>query len=1056
MVKKVVLLATFLFGMVSIFAQERSITGKVVDETGSPMPGATVKIKGTDKASVTDVNGTYSITVSSGATLVFSYVGYTSQEIEVGEKTVIDVTMQPEVTSMDEVVVIGYGVQKKSLVTAAIAKVEAKDIASTVSTRFEQALQGKTSGMVVVQNSGAPGSGMTIKIRGNSSDGSNAPLYIVDGVKTGGLEYLNPGDIESVEILKDAASAAIYGAEGGNGVVLITTKKGQKGNSIIEYKYSHGEQTATNLPKVMNGEQYRKYFMEATTIENDATHHASFAALDSTVSTDWVNEIFQTAPMDQHDLIFSGGSEKTSYYLSSSYLTQDGIVGGSKNNFTRYSFRSNAESELKSWFTAGINMSYTRFSRKDLNATNEYGGIINNAMNYEPTLPIYYADSSQIPSNYKANAEYMAAWNRDAKGRYYTKSNLTGGEAWNPLAQIDYTDNNTTQDKILGDIHASLKPFKGFVFTSRIYTDFAYQKHDNFADKNVYGVDPLIADSNTFVEQSWDRWFKYGIENFATYDFSIGQHLIQVMAGQSYEDYDHFWLYDKVYNIPYTSKDFAFPGDALDKKRFTINDQTSYPEHTRQASYFGRLSWNYKEKYMVQANIRQDGASNFGPDNPWGYFPSVSAGWIVSKENFFIDNVPQVISNLKIRGSWGQNGSRQALGAFPYVTTMTTVYYSDASQPGSLELGKVPGTPANTALKWETSDQLDFGLDLGLLKNSLTFTVDWYRKQTIDQLAPLSTLPSYMGFQGTPMVNSGKIDNRGWEFELAYRNNIGDFNYSINFNASYLKNEVLDYGAKQGKDGVNVGQMGVINRYDIGQPVWYFYGYKAIGIFQSQQEIDNYGYQDTTSGKFIKYQPKAKPGDVKFENLYVDSLGHPDNVIDGNDRTYIGKPMPDWTFGLTFNFEFKGFDLNIFFQGVTGNQIYWANYRKDRVTYNKADIYFTDRWTGEGTSNRYPRATYTDANENFRVSSLNIYDGDYLRLKSLTFGYTLPSSLTKKIMISKLRIYYSGTNLITWTNYPGTDPEIGMYDTNTNASYGIDKGVYPPTRIHTFGVDVIF
>ncbi len=1054
MVKKLIFLTAFLYCLVTAFAQERTITGKVVDETGATLPGATVTLKGTTKVAVTDVNGVFSISVpSTGGELEISYVGYQTETITIGDKNVIDVTMKPEITEMGEVVVIGYGVQKKSLVTAAITKVDSKELAKSTATRFEQALQGRTAGMVVVQNSGAPGAGLTIKVRGNSSDGANSPLYIVDGVKTGGLEYLNPADIESIEVLKDAASAAIYGAEGGNGVIIVTTKKGNKGVSQIEYTYTHGEQTPTNLPKVMNSKQYKDYFLEATRYEK-SKDTAIFKALNDNIYTNWVDEIFQTAPMDEHKLSISGGSEKTNYFLSAAYLNQDGIVGGSKNNFNRYSFRANIETDVKPWLSIGTNASYTRFSRKDLNATNEYGGIINNALTYEPSLPVVYDDVSQILPTYRNDAEIMAAWNRNSEGKYYSKSEITTGEAWNPVAQIDYTNNKTNQDKIVADLHANFKPFKGFKFTSRVYTDYAYQKWDNFADKNFYGVDPIKADSNTFVEQSWDRWYKYGIDNFATINASINDHSFELMIGQNYENYDHYWLYGRFFNIPYTDPFYAYPGRALDTKRFEVGDQSDGPQATTQASYFGRFVYNYKEILMLQGNFRRDGASNFGPDMKWGNFPSFSGGLNIHNLDAFKNLNLDFISNLKFRASWGENGSRQVLGAFPYVSTMQVVYYSDASLLGSRTLGKVPGTPANTALKWETSRQTDIGLDFGFFNNSLTLTIDRFWKYTVDQLAPKADMPAYLGFQGTPIVNSGKIENKGWEFELTHKKKIGEFSYNISFNAGYLKNKVLDYGVKQGKDGETVGQLGLINRYDIGYPVWYFYGYKAIGIFQTQEEIDNYGAIHPTTGRFVKYQPKAKPGDVKFENLYVDSLGGPDLVIDGNDRTYLGKPLPDWTFGLTIGFEYKGVDFSALFQGVTGNQIFWANYRNDRVTYNKYEIYYTDRWHGEGTSNRYPRATYVDANQNFRVSSMNIYDGDYLRLKNLTIGYTLPTNLTSKIMINRLRVFYNGTNLLTWTKYPGSDPEVGAY--GWNATLGIDKGLYPPTKVHTFGINVVF
>jgi TonB-dependent starch-binding outer membrane protein SusC len=1042
------------------FSQERVITGKITSgEDGSPLPGASVVVKGTTTGTITDIDGNFSLTVPADGILLISFVGYLTEEITIGDQTNVDVTLLPDIAKLEEIVVIGYGVQKKSLVTGSIAKVDEKDLANSVSTRFEQALQGKVSGMVVAQNSGAPGSGLTIKIRGNSSDRSNSPLIIVDGVRTGGMEYLNPADIASIEVLKDAASSAIYGADGGNGVLLITTKKGERNTSTLQYNFTHSIQKPTNLMEVMNSSQYRDYFMEAATWEAKPKKYEQFDTLNTSISTNWVDEVFQTAPMDEHNLSFSGGSEKTSYFISGSYLTQDGTVGGPKNNFTRYSFRTNIETEVKSWFSVGSNISYSRSSKKNLYATGEYGGIINNAYTYEPSIPVYWTDVNSILPKYQNDPEIMAAWNRTPEGYYYSKSELTGGEAWNPVAQIEYAQDKQTQDKIVADLHADFKPFKFLKLTSRLYVDYAYQKQDIFNDKNFYGIDPLVADSNTNVSQEWNRWYKYGIENYLTFNKQFGEHGVEAMLGQSFEDYRRDYLYLRLFDVQYTSLDYAYPAATLDRTRLDVNDQTTDNYYTsRLASYFGRFVYNYREKYMLQGNFRYDGASNFGPDNPWAFFPSFSAGWTISKEDFF-RSVEQLsfIDVMKLRASWGQNGSRQGLTSFPYVTTMTVIYYSDASAEGSRDPAKVPGVPANTAVTWETSQQFDIGADFRFLRNTLTFSLDWYNKSTIGQLAEKSDMPSYLGFQGNPEINSGEVVNRGWEFDLSYRNSTGELQYFANFNASYLHNEVVDFGAVQGKGGADVGQMGEINRYDIGQPVWYFKGYEAIGIFQDTAEINHYGYTNPETGKFLKLQSAAKPGDVKFRDQPVDSLGGAtDGLLDANDRVYIGKPLPNWTFGFTLGFEFKGIDLSLFFQGVTGNQIYWANYRNDRTEYNKSVMWYEERWTGPGTSNRYPRATNTSNNDNFRVSSMNVYDGDYLRLKNLTLGYTLPANLSNKVFIKKLRIYYTGTNLLTWTNYPGTDPEVGMYDANNNNSLGIDKGLYPPTMIHSFGVNVVF
>jgi TonB-linked SusC/RagA family outer membrane protein len=811
----------------------------------------------------------------------------------------------------------------------------------------------------------------------------------------------------------------------------------------------------------MNSSQYRDYFMEAATYEKKPKKYDQFGALDTTINTNWVDEIFQNAPMDEHALSFSGGSEKTSYFISGSYLTQDGIVGGPKNNFTRYSFRSNIETEVKSWFSVGSNISYSRSSKKNLYTTGEYGGIINNSYNYQPNLPVYWTDTNDILPGYRADPEVMGAWNRTPEGYYYSKSEITGGEAWNPVAQIAATEDKQTQDKIVADLHADLKPFKFLKLTSRLYVDYAYQKQDVFTDKNFYGVDPLVADSNTTIDQTWNRWYRYGIENYFTFNKLFGDHGVEVMVGQSYEQYRRDYLYLRAFNVQYTSLDYAFPAATMDRDRFDVNDQTNDDRYIyKLASYFGRFGYNYKEKYMVQGNFRYDGASNFGPANPWAFFPSFSAGWVISKEDFFRSADPlSFIDVMKLRASWGQNGSRQNLTSFPYVTKMDLIYYVDGSPVGVREPAKRPSQPANKAVTWETSQQFDIGADFRFLRNTLTFSVDWYNKSTIGQLALKSDMPSYLGFQFDPEINSGEVVNRGWEFDLSYRNSAtGGFQYYANFNASYLHNEVVDFGAAQGKDGVNVGQMGVINRYDIGQPVWYFKGFEAIGVFQDTAEINHYGYTND-NGKFIRLQSAAVPGDVKFKDQPVDSLGGETNhALDANDMVYIGKPLPTWSFGLTLGCEFKGFDLSLFFQGVTGNQVYWAGYRQDRTEYNKAVMWYEKRWTGPGTSDKYPRATNTSNNENFRISSLNVYDGDYLRLKNLTLGYTLPVNLSNKIFIKKLRIFYTGTNLLTWTKYPGTDPEVGMFDTdpNTNNSLGIDKGLYPPTQIHSLGVNVVF
>jgi TonB-linked SusC/RagA family outer membrane protein len=1028
--------------------QTLKITGSVIDaSTGEALPGVNVVIEGTTNGTVTDLNGNYSIEINKvDASLSFSFLGYINQKIEVKDQNKIDVKLAPDVQKLDEIVVIGYGVQKKSLVTAAIAKIDSKDMENVVASNFEGALQGKTSGVTVTQNSGAPGSDLAIKIRGNGSDGSTNPLYIVDGVATGGMNYLEPSDIESIEVLKDASAAAIYGANGGNGVIIITTKKGKKGNSQIEYSYSHGVQNATKLPSAMTGPEYRQYFMEAANWENPKAINKSgnykiFSNSDSVQNTNWVKQVFQSAPMDEHKINFSGGGDKSTYFVSVAYLNQNGIVGGSKNNFTRYSFRANVNSDLKSWFSIGSDISYTRTKQNNLNTENEYGGIINDAITYQPNIPVF-TDTSHIPMNLRP------FWNQK-NGQYYSQSGITTGEAWNPMAQIDYSNNKQTNDKIFANLHADFSPIKGLKFTSRIYVDYAYQLHDIYNGYTIYGTAPITADSLTNLNESWDRWYTYGIQNQGQYELRLGDHYIQFMVGQEYSNYSHYWLSYTGFGIPYANVQYAYPATTnwrMHSGQNSINDESTSPEAEIAASYFGRFMYNYKEKYILQGSIRRDGSSKFGSENPWGTFPAFSAGWAINKEDFFVDNSQlMAISNLKLRASYGINGSKNNMPWFPAVAAMIPVYYNDNSG-ANIEKGLYPGI-TSAGLKWEQSVQSNVGIDMGFFRNSLTATVEWFNKFTTDQLVPNSNQPADLGFNAAGTINSGKIQNRGWEFDIAYHNNFGEFKYNLSFNASYVQNKVLDY-ISAGKDGANIGQLGVVNRYEIGQPVWFFKGYQAIGIFQDTAQINHYGSK--LNGKFVKYQPAAKPGDVKFADV------NNDGVIDSKDETYLGKPMPDWTYGYNLDGEYKGLELSLFFQGVTGNQIYWAGYRSDRQEYNKAAVWFNDRWTGPGSSNFYPRATDNDANQNFRVSSLNVFNGDYLRLKNLTLSYTIPTQWTSKLFVSKLRIYYTGTNLFTSTKYPGTDPEVGYYDTNNNYSYGIDKGLYPASKINTVGINVTF
>lgn len=1085
MIKKIALLLVLFLSVTQAFSQNRTISGKIVDEEGIGLPGATVQLKGTSKGLISDMDGNYSISVpADGGTLVFSYIGFISQEVVLGESNEINVELSEDVQKLEQVLVVGYGVQKKSLVTGAISKLDEKDISSVKVARIDQALQGKTSGVYVAQTSGSPGSPMSIKIRGNSSNGKNDPLFIVDGIKTTGIDFLSPSDIESIEVLKDAASSAIYGSEGGNGVVIITTKRAQKGSSEINYNYYHGIQSVSNYVQMMDASEYIAYERDAYTLESGGPSTtdkflkkmAYYDAWDSTATnSNWMDQIITVAPINEHNISFASSNEKSQMYLSATHYSQDGIIGGEKNNFTRYTFNLNADSDIKDWLNVGSRVTYSRSKKNNLNESSEFGGIVSNAMFFDPTVPVYYNDISELPSNLQANPNDVGATARfnalvkNDEGQYYHLSDKTVGETNNPLAQIYNTHNTTTVDKLIGDVHAQIKMGDHIKFNMKLALDYSLATTNVFTPKYYYNEEQNHSNDTTDVtlRNTFMRQYKFTYENFATYNNTFGDHSIEVLAGFSYENYRPDYLDVTSYNVPHNNSNYAYLYNTLNNLpnnipqinggmgTIDVNDPAgvqiinNYAE--LQNSYFGRIVYNYKEKYLAQANVRRDGSSLFAPDYRYGTFPSFSVGWNIGREEFFTDNI-SFINSMKLRFSWGQNGNKQVLSPFQYTSLIVSsgIYYPDLN--GNLNSGAVPDNPGNPVLHWETSQQSDFGLEMTMLNSKLYFSMDLFDKRTKDQLSKNAQVPLYLGFNNIPFVNSGEVQNKGVEMDLSYREADHEFKYSVSLNASYLKNEVLSYGTEGTfQDGIRIGINDAVTRYEAGYPVYYFKGYNAIGIFQDQDEIDAYVNE---KGKLL--QPNAIPGDVKYED------SNSDGAISGSDAlNYLGKPMPDWTFGLNLSCEYKGFDLSGFFQGVTGNQIFFAAIRTDRLMFNKPEYYYTERWTGPGSTNLYPRASaavgrYGASTDNFNWSNINVFDGDYLRLKNLTLGYTLPKALVSKIGISKLRVYLTASNVFTLTGYKGTDPEIGQVVASDPSTYGVDRGLYPASRVITTGVNVTF
>ncbi|MFZ5940965.1 MAG: SusC/RagA family TonB-linked outer membrane protein [Bacteroidota bacterium] len=1017
-----------------LLGQQVKVTGVIKSsEEQMPLPGATVVIKGTAQGVISNADGTYSISAGPEDVLVYSFVGYASQEITVGNQTIIDVTLAPSAQEMDEVIVVGYGVEKKSLVTGAIAKVNQEDIEKSNSLRIEQAIQGKTAGVSITQVSGQPGSGFTIRVRGTGSNGNSEPIFIVDGMRMGGIESISTSDIESVEVLKDASSAAIYGAEGANGVVLITTKSGKATEPKLTYKYYFGIQELSNSKfDVMSADQYLDYRWRALLAEGrDSAYIGARLPLAGTqdYSTNWLDEVLDPAPMSEHYLSYSGGSDKASYNASISYLNQDGIAGGSIVNFNRLTARLSADYNLKKWITTGYKINYSHSSKSSAPENSTFNSLMNMAILLDPLTPV----TVPYDSMYYIGADFRPLLVNDGAGNYYGVSKILSGEIYNPLALLQTIHAYSYTDKAFGNVYATIKPLKGLSFTTKADFDMAYVNWNGWSQKRYLNSEVFSQTNGAY--RGYSRYMTWQWGNFINYDLTSGDHSLRFLAGMEANDYKYVGLNASASNMIKESDAFAYISTMPDSTQLAGDGFSEI----RRVSYIGRISYNYKEKYLITTNFRSDRSTLFSSDYRVGNFPSVSVGWVISKEDFW--NVSP-ISFLKLRASWGQNGSTSNLSSFGYLSLITGVYQYPNSQE-QLERASEPRAIANPALHWEVSDQTDIGLDIGMMNNRLFFTVDFYNKLTKD-LITQSTFPSLYGNYNSS-INAGNIMNRGVEMELSYKNSIGDFHYNIDLNAAYNYNEVTNtgdqeklYGAKVHTDDDN------LTFFEAGYPAWYFKAYKTDGIFQTQEEIDNYVGM---SGK--KIQPSAIPGDVKFVDV------NQDGKISLLDRVMVGDPYPDWVIGANIYLEYKGFDLTMFLQGATGLSVVNALNRSDKLGMNKPAYYYDMAWDGEGSTNEWFRPSEVDRNGNFKMSDLLVEDADYLRIKTLQIGYNFPAfRIINDFNIQDARIYISSTNLLTWTKYKGIDPEIGAV--GGASGIGIDYGFYPSARTYQIGVQLSF
>ena len=1036
----------------SVFAQDIQIKGVVVSGGDNlPLPGVNVVVKGTSIGTITDLDGQFSFAVPAKSMLSITYIGYKPLEVAADGSKLMNITLQEDTETLDEVVVVGYGVQKKSVVTAAISRVTAEDLNNTTPSRIEDALKGKVSGVQITQSSGQPGADSKVRIRGVGTVNNSEPLYIVDGMPVdGGINYLNPTDIQSVEILKDAASAAIYGARAANGVILVTTKSGVSGKTNITYDFTYGLQNPWKKRSVLNATEYMTLMNEVAVNDGNAPKYLPEQIASAGKGTDWQDETFNyDAPVQSHQVSVNGGSEKIVYFLSLGYFDQEGIVGGNygKSNYNRWSLRTNStynvfETKDRSFLNkmrVGVNISYARAKSSGIETNSEYGSILGSALAFDPTVPVYAANPESVLASYP-NAV------KDKNGKVY--SIPAGGfqEIANPVGMLNAPTSSTlNEDKFVASFWGELDLYEGLKFKSSYGADLAFWGNDGYTFPYFLATQGKnITQSSVF--SNMHRGFTWQVENTLTFTKTFDdKHNLTVLLGQSAKEYTLRELYGDDYDLLETNPDKANINSAIaDRDEERVAGGTGGFSNQTLASYFGRIDYNFDERYMIQATVRRDGSSNFGPNHKWAVFPSVSLGWNVTNEAF-MDSRPDWFSNLKLRASWGKNGNER-IGQFRYTSLMDggQNYYFGSGDNAKMQYGSSPSKIANPNVKWEESEQLDLGFESRFFNNSLTFGFDYFKKKTNGMLMD-QPIPAYVG-KGAPIANAGDMQNWGLEFESTYKLKINDFSFNVGANASYLNNKLIKLGNASGEAiYADAGASGVGSyvKGRNGEVYPYFYGYKTGGILQNQQQADEYN---------SKYGEKAQPGDVIFLDIAGEKSNTPDGKITDSDKTKIGNGMPDWTFGLSLGADWKGFDLNLFFQGTAGNDVFDFSQRGDIQAMNRPS-WMLDRWIGEGTSNKIPRMTAVNPNRNWRSSDLYIKDGSYVRLKTIQLGYSLPTSLLEKASLQRLRLFVTAENLFTFTSYDGFDPEIAAGD---YFNIGVDKGIYPQSRTISVGANLTF
>lgn len=1041
MLRKKAFTLLFSFGFLlitcSLTGQSVAVSGTVTSsEDQQPMIGVSVVVKGTQQGVTTDYEGRYAIEVAPDAVLQFNFIGFQTIEQSVAGRQVIDVIMTTDEKLLEDVIVVGYKKEIKSNVSSAISSVKAKDIENLPMLGLDQALQGQAAGVQVTQSTGAPGDDIAVRIRGAGTLGNNNPLYVIDGVPTtGNINMFAISDIESIQVLKDGASASIYGARSANGVIVITTKKGKSGAPTFNFDSYYGIQEANRLPELLNKTEYLTIRNEAITNSNELRDPIRQlptydpAIVDTLADTDWLSEVFRVAPTQRHSLSASGGGENSSFYILGEYFNQEGVFR--KQGFDKYLLRFNGELGSKK-FKIGNNISIAYTSRDVIGSSgdgagpgNELSGI-RYALIAAPVFPVYDDNGNIIKTS-----------------ALLGDPSLYGDGNANPVAFINATDWNIQRYRLFGNVFAEYNLLDNLKIRTNLGTDLLFQSETIFKERlSVAIYDPTSLSRGNVTDRNlvWNNTIDY-VEAFGAED----QHNLSLLLGMEAIDNHTDYLGASANNFFSSDPNFRFIDNSNNEELGNLSASGISTEWGL-LSFFGQLGYNYKSRYVVNLSVRRDGSSRFGPANRWGTFPAVSVAWNVSQEPFFNVNA---LNTLKLRASYGQLGN-QEIGLYPYSSLVETgnITYVFGDQ---VVTGAQLVENGNSNIKWETTTQTDYGIEMGFLEDKITLVADYYNKRTEDVLVRVP-IPQSAGDFSPPYVNAGTVENKGFELGLSFRNNLGDLRYEISANIATVRNKVLSIAGTEPLLGGFGLSDGPITRTEPGYPLGSFYLYEMEGIFQTQEEINAHAIQTPD-------REETRPGDIKFKDLNADG------IIDDKDRAHLGNPFPDFTYGMNLSLNYKNFDLSALVQGVQGNDVYFLYgnfaYETQLRGFNSYAA-ILDRWTPTNTDTDIPRVTVDDKNRNRRPSTRFLEDGSYLRLRNITLGYNL-KGLIKTDKIKEFRLYVSAQNLLTATKYSGLDPEIQAntndtrgYDVSSDLAVGIDWGTVPAPRIILFGMNLNF